>query len=183
MKFYWGRALNNQNQEFFFIDFVSCCTSFRPLLYGWSGCSRRGLSPSVRFFGPSESLGDFPQSSWWLFFRFWESWKSFFGVNKSPVLLFVTSRRFVSVRVSNGSLLKALLGFWKDKVFNLCVSCALCSRVLCALFFPFSWLKVASIWTREFASCVCFVLLQQKEAEEDGVDVWVWRVGVGLLEF
>jgi hypothetical protein len=137
MKFYWGRALNNQNQEFFFIDFVSCCTSFRPLLYGWSGCSRRGLSPSVRFFGPSESLGDFPQSSWWLFFRFWESWKSFFGVNKSPVLLFVTSRRFVSVRVSNGSLLKALLGFWKDKVFNLCVSCVLCSRGLCAFFFFF----------------------------------------------
>jgi len=138
MKFYWGRALNNQNQEFFFIDFVSCCTSFRPLLYGWSGCSRRGLSPSVRFFGPSESLGDFPQSSWWLFFRFWESWKSFFGVNKSPVLLFVTSRRFVSVRVSNGSLLKALLGFWKDKVFNLCVSCVLCSRGLCVFFFFFS---------------------------------------------
>lgn len=132
---------------------------------------------------PSESLGDSPQSSWWLFLRFCESRKSFFGVNKSPVLLFVTSRRFVSVCVSNGSLLKALLGFWKDKVFNLCVSCALCSRVLCAFFFSFSWLKVASIWTREFASCVCFVLLQQKEAEEEGVGVWVWRVGVGMLEF
>ncbi len=140
MKFYWGGALNNQNKEFFFFGLCELLHFLLDLC-----CIVDVGAQGVVFLRPFDS-----SSEWisWRFsaivvvalLRFCESRKSFFGVNKSPVLLFVTSRRFVSVRVSNGSLLKTLLGFWKDKVFNLCVSCVLFSRVLCAFFFPsFSW--------------------------------------------
>jgi len=135
MKFYWGGALNNQNKESFFFGLCELLHFLLDLC-----CIVDVGAQGVVFLRPFDS-----SSEWisWRFsaivvvalLRFCESRKSFFGVNKSPVLLFVTSRRFVSVCVSNGSLLKTLLGFWKDKVFNLCVSCVLCSRVLCAFFF------------------------------------------------
>ncbi len=121
--------------------------------------------------------------------RFCESRKSFFGVNKSPVLLFVTSPRFVSVCVSNGSLLKVLVGFWKDKVFNLCVSCVLCSRVLCAFFLLLLVESCFYLNLRICESCVFCVATTKGSwrrgcggfgVKSRGWDVWIlvnWGLG------
>jgi hypothetical protein len=107
------------------------------VLKTWSFSVRSILRPSESLGRFSAIVGDGSFALLWIPEEFLRRQQ------ESPVLLFVTSPRFVSacvcvcVCVSNGSLLKALLGFWKDKVFNLCLSCVLCSRLLCAFFFFF----------------------------------------------
>jgi hypothetical protein len=171
-----GWCIKQSKDRVFFFLLCELLHFFLALCYIWLMWVLKAWSFSVRsILRPSESLGDSPQSWWWLFCASVNPGRVSSASTRVPRFAFcdvVQICKCVCVCVCNGSLLKALLGFWKDKVFNLCVSCVLCSLVLCAFFFPPSWLKVASIWTREFASCVCFVFATTKGS---------WRRGGGGL--
>lgn len=92
MKFYWGRALNNQNKEFFFYWLCELLHFLLDLC-----CMVDVGAQGVVFLRPFDS-----SSEWisWRFsamvvvglLRFCESRKSFFGVNKSPPFCFLWRR-------------------------------------------------------------------------------------------
>jgi hypothetical protein len=132
---------------------------------------------------PSESLGDSPQSWWWVFCASVNPGRVSSASTRVPRFAFCDVAQICKCVCLMVLCWKLYLDFEKTK-FSSCVWVVCCVRVCFVLFFFFFIGLKLLLFELENLRVVCVLcLLQQKEAEEEGVGVWVWRVGVGMLEF
>jgi hypothetical protein len=143
MKFYWGCALNNQNKEFFF--FVNrLCELLHFLLLDLCYMVDVGAQ-GVVFLSPFDCSSEWISwailcnRGWWLFCASVNPGRVSSASTRVPRFAFCDVAQIckcVCVCVCVMVLCWKLYLDFEKTVFNLCVSCVLCSRVLCAFFFP-----------------------------------------------